>query len=66
MLIKALCVQLAITRFVVRGAFKLGVAGGVVAGAAGVMLPVVAACAARRMRSSRDCCARRTPEPAAT
>ncbi|WP_431281702.1 hypothetical protein ACQW02_20155 [Humitalea sp. 24SJ18S-53] len=49
MLIKALCVQLAVTRMVVRGAFALGVAGGVAVGAAGALLPVAAVCAARRM-----------------
>lgn len=66
MLIKALCVQLAVTRMIVRGAFKLGVAGGIAAGAAGVLLPIVAVCAARRMKAGEKCPMSRTPEPAAT
>lgn len=65
MLIKALCLHLAVTRAVVRGAFKLGLAGGVAMGAAGVLLPVVAVCAARRMRSGEKCPMTRKVEPAA-
>jgi hypothetical protein len=66
MLIKALCVHLAVTRLVVRGAFKLGIAGGIAAGAAGVLLPVMAVCAARRMKAGDKSPMSRSAEPAPT
>lgn len=63
MLIKALCLHLAVTRVVVRGAFTLGLAGGMAVGAAGVLLPVAAVVAAKRMRAGRNCPMTRSAEP---